>query len=301
MDLSLVIVNYNVRDLLRQCLRSVEWVCGETELTYEAWVIDNASTDQSAEMVTAEFPAMRLIHNERNVGFAAANNQGLAQAQGDYVMLLNPDTELRPGSVSEMMGFMAGQAQVGMVGPRLFYGDGSFQHAAFYFPSLWQILLDFYPLHHRLLNARLNGRYPQRWYEQAKPFPIDHPLGACMVVRREVLEAVGLLDERFFMYCEEIDWAMRIHKAGWDIYTVPTAHVIHYGGQSAKQFRDKMFIALWRSRFLLFDKHYSPLFQRSARWLVRFSLKQALARLAQEDPTDERASRQAAYRAVLEM
>ena len=127
--------------------------------------------------------------------------------------------------------------RTGLVGPRLVYPDGTFQHSAFRFPSLGQAFLDFFLLHHRLLQSPWNGRYPRALYAAGRPFSVDHPLGACMMVRREVVEQVGSLDADYFMYCEEIDWAMRIKRAGWQIGCVPAAEVVHYAGQSARQFR----------------------------------------------------------------
>jgi GT2 family glycosyltransferase len=164
-------------------------------------------------------------------------------------------------------------------GARLLYGDGGFQHSAFGFPGLVQIALDFFPLHWRLTESRLNGRYPRRLYEGETPFEIDHPLGAAMMLRREVILQTGLFDEGYRMYVEEIDWCMRIRRAGWTVYCVPSAVVVHHAGQSTGQVRNEMFVALWRSRFRLFGKHYSPAFRWAARRLVRLGL-QAKARRA---------------------
>jgi len=165
-----------------------------------------------------------------------------------------------------------------MAGAQLRYPDGSFQHSAFRFPTLVQVILDFYPLHHRLTSSRLNGRYPRTWYERGEPFEIDHPLGAAMMARWEAIQEVGLLDERFFMYCEEIDWCWRMRRAGWRIYCVPRAVVTHHEAQSTRQFRDEMFVQLWESRFRLFHKHYSPLFRWAARQLVWLGVRAEMER-----------------------
>jgi len=182
-----------------------------------------------------------------------------------YAMLLNPDTEVLGDALGVLVRFMDATPTAGACGPKLIYPDGSLQHSAFAFPTLLQNFLDFFPLHPRLLHSRLNGRYPHRLYDGGKPFPVDHPLGAAFLVRREAIAQVGLLDEGLRIYCEEIDWAMRIKRAGWGIYCVPEAVIVHHEAQSTRQVRAEMFVALWRSRFYLFDKHYSPLF----RWLVR--------------------------------
>lgn len=267
MDLSVISVSYNTRDLLRGCLDSVISTLG-SQLEYELLVVDNASTDDSVVMVRDCFPQVRLFDNLENLGFAAGSNQAIAESSGRYVILLNPDTVVREGALDGMMRLLEGRSNIGVVGPKLLFPDGSFQHSAFSFPSLAMIFLDFFPLHHRLGNSRVNGRYPRGLYEMGEPFPIDHPLGAALMVRRQVIDEVGLLDEDFFMYCEEIDWCMRIKNAGWQIVCWPQAEIVHYVGQSTAQFRDEMHVALHKSRRRLYEKHYGSGFRRAAHWLV---------------------------------
>ncbi len=299
MDLSIVTVSYDVSALLFACLSSVYQSLAQTPLAAEVWVIDNASRDDSVAMVRRDFPQAHLITNQENKGFAAATNQGLQQSEGRYLLLLNPDTQVLDNALATLVAFMEAHPTAGAAGARLLHGDGSFQHSAFRFPTLLQIFFDFFPLHHRLLDSPLNGRYSRRLYAAGNPFPIDHPLGAAMMVRREAMDRVGTLDERFFMYCEEIDWAMRIRRAGWHIFCVPQARIIHHVGRSTQQFRDQMFVALWRSRYLLFAKHYSPTFRRLARTLVYLGLRQERARLKRLglSPT-EMETRQRAFAAV---
>ncbi len=309
--LSIVIVSYNTRQLLKECLASVYASLKKSGPAAQVLVVDNASSDDSAAMVQQAFPQVQLLANQVNVGFAAANNQALRQMgfaapqlptsnlqppTPDYVLLLNPDTLLRGEALPTLTHFLAENPAVGAVGARLVHPDGSFQHSAFAFPTLAQIFLDFFPLNHRLLHSRVNGRYPRHLYESGEPFPIDHPLGAALMVRRETIEEVGLLDERFFMYCEEIDWCMRIKAAGWKVYCVPGAEIVHYVGQSTGQFRAEMFVALWRSRYRLFEKHYRPLFRWLARRLVHLGLRWRLRRQA-EISEDELA----AYRQIMDM
>ena len=267
MDLSVITVSYNTRDLLRGCLDSVISTLG-SGLEYELLVVDNASTDDSVAMVRDCFPQVRLFDNLENRGFATGSNQAIAESSGRYVILLNPDTVVREGALDGMMRLLEGRSDIGVVGPKLLFPDGSLQHSAFSFPSLAMIFLDFFPLHHRLSNSRVNGRYPRRLYEMGEPFPIDHPLGAALMVRRQVIDEVGLLDENFFMYCEEIDWCMRIKNAGWQIVCWPQAEIVHYVGQSTAQFRDEMHVALHKSRRRLYEKHYGSGFRRAAHWLV---------------------------------
>ncbi len=245
---AVIIVSYNTVALLRDCLASL----GGCRLPLRVVVVDNASRDGSAAMVGAEFPSVELIEAGYNAGFAGGTNLGLAAlgATPDYLLVLNPDTVVHPGAIEALLAFLEAHPRVGLVGPRLCNPDGSFQPAAFRFPTLAMTALDLFPpgevLPGRLYGSWWHGRYPQDG--GPTPFPIDHPLGACMLVRREVLDTVGSLDERYFMYSEEVAWCWRIRRAGWAIWQVPAATVTHVGGASTRQFRHKMQVALWRSR-----------------------------------------------------
>ena len=283
-DLSVIIVSYNTAELLRGCLRSVtdslEYATAVLPDACEIIVVDNASSDGSAAMVRAEFPQVEPIQNEANVGFAVANNQAIAKANGRYLLLLNPDTIVFRDTIPKLVAFLDSHPRVGMVTGMLLNPDGSFQHGSFRFPNLWMTFFDFFPLNHRLIASRLNGRYPRSAYRG--PFEIDHPLGACMLVRKEVVEHVGLLSEEFFMYCEEIDWCLRIKKAGWFIYCQPEAKIVHFVAQSTQQFRDRMFVELHRSRFRLFKKHYSISFQRAAKGIVALGVGREMLRVLRQ-------------------
>jgi GT2 family glycosyltransferase len=278
MDLTIVTVSYNTRDLLADCLQSVSTALERSGLAGDVWVVDNASADGSADMVRQRFPAVHLIAHDENLGFAAGNNLALqAMGFGDqvtprHVLFLNPDTRVTHDAFGVMVRFLDTTPSAGAAGAQLVHGDGRFQHSAFHFPGLAQIFLDFFPVHHRLADSPVNGRYPRRLYEADEPFPVDHPLGAALLVRGETLARVGSFDERFFMYCEEIDLCRRIKTAGWEIYCVPRAKIVHLVGQSTGQFREQMFVALWRSRFLMFDKHEGATFRWTARRLVDLGL-----------------------------
>ncbi|MFQ5594480.1 MAG: glycosyltransferase family 2 protein [Anaerolineae bacterium] len=272
----------------------------------EIIVVDNASDDGSVEMVRREFPHVHLIANEANFGFAAANNQGISASHGRYVLLLNPDTEVFDDALAKLVGFLDRYPEYAAAGAGLVYPDGSFQHSSFRFPGAFQCFLDFFPINHRLADSRLNGRYPRAWYERGQPFDVDHPLGACLAVRREVIDQVGLLDEGFFMYCEEIDWCWRMHEAGWKVACVPAARVVHHAGASARQFRDEMFVALWRSRFRLFEKHLSSLHRRLIGWIVRLGVQRERLRATNQASSSEMlvaelVSRLAAYEEIARM
>ncbi len=281
MDLVVVTVSYNTRDLLDECLESTLAGVRRSKLTAEVWVVDNASSDGSAAMVRRGYPSVKLIAHDENIGFAGGNNLALRQMgfgremRPSYVLFLNPDTRIVGEALGVMVDFLDRTPTAGAAGAQLLHSDGGFQHSAFMFPGLAQIFLDFFPLHPRLLDSRLNGRYPRRLYKAGRPFPVDHPLGAALMVRGETLARVGSFDERFFMYCEEIDLCRRIRMEGSEIYCVPKAKIVHHVAQSTKQFRDRMFVALWRSRFLMFERYESRPFCWAARRLVRLGLRAA--------------------------
>jgi len=274
-DLAIVTVSYNTRELLAECLAAALAGLEQSGLSGDVWVVDNASADGSAEMVRERFSAVRLVANDQNVGFAAGNNlalRSLSESAPRHVLFLNPDTRVVGDALGEMVRFLDAMPGAGVAGARLVHGDGSFQHSAFAFPGLLQILFDFFPLHPRLLESRLNGRYPRRLYQAGRPFAVDHPLGAALMIRTQALAQVEGFDERFFMYCEEVDLCRRVKKAGWGVYCVPQAEIVHLVAQSTQQFRDRMFVALWRSRFLMFDQHERAAWRWAARRLVRLGL-----------------------------
>lgn len=304
--LAVVIVSYNVRDLLRGCLRTLFATAGGLDLTVV--VVDNASHDGSAAMVADEFPQVDLLAEDENLGFTGGNNLALRHlgfridspsatahtpdedappsvVLPDFVLLLNPDTEVTPGSLQQMVDCLLDHPDAGACGARLTYGDGTFQHGAFIFPGLSQVLIDFFPLTglpgaHRLHNSRLNGRYPQTSWAGSRPFPVDFVLGAALMMRPTTIQAVGGLDDAYFMYCEEMDWCMRLRDAGWRTYAVPTARIIHHEGQSSRQVRWTSFVRLWRSRYRFYSlhaRHYPPGFVPLLRRLVRWSLRGRMA------------------------
>ena len=298
MRLAVIIVSYNVRDLLRRCLQSVSASARQSEdwLAVSATVVDNASHDGSAQMVADEFPHTHIIASTENLGFTRANNLALrglgfgaageerTASVPDLVLLLNPDTEVVDDALAKMAAFMRDNPSAGACGPRLYYEDGSLQHAGFAFPGLAQVALDLFPLAElpgvsrlldRLLQSRLNGRYPRRQWLGVKPFAVDFVLGAALMARGDSIRLAGLLDEGYFMYCEEMDWCLRMREAGKPTYAVPTAQIIHYEGRSSSQVRWQSFERLWASRFRFFGLHthlYSRRFRVFLRPLVRLGL-----------------------------
>lgn len=255
MDLSVCIVNWNARELLRQCLRSV---CSTADgILCEVLVVDNASTDGSSEMVRREAPAARLFANEANAGFAAGSNLAIRSSTGRYVLLLNSDTVMMPGTLRAMMEFLDRHPRAGVVGCKLLNPDGSVQLSYRKFPSLtWEyfriILLSKVYRHIKPLRGPLDAVVHAESSGGCRS--VDWVSGACLMTRREVLDQVGLLDERFFMFCEEIDWCYRAKRAGWEIHYLPDACVIHYGGGSSKRQRLRTYWMLAKSSYHYFRK-----------------------------------------------
>jgi N-acetylglucosaminyl-diphospho-decaprenol L-rhamnosyltransferase len=279
--LAVVIVSWNVRELLHACLQSLFADLGQSGLEAQVWVVDNGSIDGSPEMVEEVFPGVNLIASDENLGFVRGNNLALreiqdAPSQPETIWLLNPDTKVLPGAAVASLSALRTYPQVGMVGPKLLYPNGSLQHSAFRFPDLTQLAFDLFPFPTRLYDTPLNGRYPRRLYDGGKPFLVDFTLGASMMVKPAVITDIGVMDEGFFMYCEEIDWCWRMRKASWHIWCTPTARVIHHAGQSSGQIRVTSFANLWRSRARLYARHHGPLTYRTARLLVRVGMQRRM-------------------------
>ncbi len=251
--LSIVIVNWNTRELLRKCLASI--FAYPPVGTLEVWVVDNASTDGSSAMVKHAFPSVNLIENQVNTGFAQANNQALRQCRAEYMLLLNPDTEVLPAALSTMLAFMQTSPQVGALGPRILNPDRTLQTSCYPVPTLTR---EFWRLFH-LDTLWPYGVYHMAHWKLDVSRQVEVLLGACLLLRKSVLDEVGLLSEDYFMYTEEVDLCYRIAQKNWKIHWVPTAEIIHYGGQSTRQASRQMFIHLYQSKILFFRKHYGRL------------------------------------------
>lgn len=292
-DLAVVIVTWNNAAVIGDALRSLADDLKESGLRHEVWVVDSASNDRTVDIVRRDFPAIKLIESERNIGFAAANNLALRRLDfGDSpsqrglstaVYLLNPDTVTHRGATKRLYNELLARSDVGVVGARLTFADGRFQHSAFRFPGLRQIWAELFPTAGRLLEGSFNGRYPRRLYAGDQAFEVDFTLGATMMLKREVVEQSGIFDEDFFLYCEEVDWAWRIKNLGWRIFCVPTAHVTHIGGSSTSQARPSSLIQLWKSRLLLYEKHHPNWKSRLARQLVIWGMRRKMRRLSAAD------------------
>lgn len=229
--LSVIVVNYNHGALLPACLDSV--FSTAKDLAPEVIVVDNGSRDGSVETIQRLFPPVRCLANGENLGFARAANQGLAQAHGEYLLLLNPDTELLPGALPGMVAFLAERPEAGAVGPRILNPDGTLQHSARSFPDYWTALSHRSSLLTRWFPRNpLTRRYLLTDWDHGSLRQVDWVSGACLMTRRAVMEAVGPLDEAYFLFVEDVDWCRRVWEAGWKVYYLPEARVIHHMGVS---------------------------------------------------------------------
>ena len=280
--LSVVIVNWNTHDVLARCLQSLrEQSMPRAErvgqasgagLSYEVIMVDNASSDGSVEMVHREFPWVRTIANRVNVGFARANNQAIPQSRGRYALLLNPDTLVRPGALETLVSFVDTHPDAGAAGARLVNTDGTLQPSCHPAPTLSRELWRLF--HLDVLHPY--SRYPMENWDHDVPREVDAAQGACLLLRRKALDQVGLLDEDYFIYSEEVDLCYRLREHGWKVYWVPQAAVVHHGGQSTRQAATEMFLRLYEGKVLYFRKRQGRLAARTYKLILAAA---ALARL----------------------
>jgi N-acetylglucosaminyl-diphospho-decaprenol L-rhamnosyltransferase len=254
--LSVVIVNYNTRDLLRACLRSIQG--SEDPPALELFVVDNASSDGSAGMVASEFPCVQLIESGTNGGYARANNLALERCRGQYLLLLNPDTELPPPALREMVEFMDAHPEAGAAGPKLVRPDGSLDLACRRsFPSPEVSFYRMLGLSALFPRSRRFGRYNLTYLDPDEPAEVDSVVGAFMMVRAKAAGQVGLLDETFFMYGEDLDWAYRIKSRGWKVLYNPRVSVLHHKGASSRKRSQRTIVEFYRAMYLFYRKHYA--------------------------------------------
>ncbi len=264
LDLGIVIVNWNTRDLLRECLRSV--AASQGDFAYRVIVVDNASSDGSADMVRAEFPDVTLIASAENEGYPRANNHGLralgfARGCADedaprYALALNPDTVLPPGALGDMLAYMDADATIGVAGPKLVLPDGSLDLACRRsFPTPEISFYRMVGLSKLFPRSRRFGRYNLTYLDPDVETEVDSVVGAFMLVRRAAIQQVGLFDETFFMYGEDLDWAFRIKQAGWKVMYNPRVTVTHVKRAASRQSRRAQ-REFYRAMLLFYRKHY---------------------------------------------
>ena len=250
-DISFIIVNWNTRSILINCLNSIYKTV--TDIDSEIYVVDNNSTDGSQEVVKNGFPDVKLIENSTNTGFAHANNQALSVMQGRFAVLLNSDAVLQEGAIKSLLNFMNNTPNAGIAGVQLINEDGSRQNSIDNFPSLETEIFN-----KSILRLIFPNRYPGKSRIYHNPIEVDSVIGACMMVRKEAIDEVGLLEEDYFIFLEETDWCFRMHKKGWKVYHVPDSKVFHLSGHSKKKAPGESQIEYYKSLYKFFRKNKDP-------------------------------------------
>lgn len=278
--LSVIILSFNTKKLLRNCLKSVFSSDNFNERNLEVIVVDNASTDGSAELVAKGFTKAKLIQNSENLGFSAGNNKGIREAKGKYILLLNSDTRLRPDTLCSMIRVIERDKKAGAATCKLILGNGKIDPACHRgIPTPWNTFSYMVGLEKLFPRSRLFGGYHQGWKNYSIFHEVDVISGAFFLIPRKVIEIVGLLDESFFMYGEDIDWCYRIKKAGYRVLFDPRTSAIHYKKQSGrKQDRDRELRKRIHRSFMdtmaqFYMKHYADKYPRPVTWLVRTGIK----------------------------
>jgi GT2 family glycosyltransferase len=279
-DLSICIVSYQARDYLAGCLRSLPG--GAPARTLEVVVVDNGSTDGTAEMVRAEFPDVRLIVNAGNEGFTRPMNQALRAATGQFLVQLNPDTLVPPKALERLIAFCEGRPKAGICGPKVVNPDGTLQAPCRRGePRPWAVISYFLKLHRLFPRSRFFGGYLLNHLDEDQVHAVDGVSGSCMLILREVVDRIGYLDEQFYAYQEDADYCRRAREEGWKVYYTPSSEIIHYGGEGGSRVHPVRSIVAWhRSYWLYYRKHlagdYFPLFNGLYYGLMGLKLGTAL-------------------------
>lgn len=260
--LSIVIVNYNTERLLKACIESIY---RETNgIPFDIWVVDNNSHDDSIQMIKNYFPKVNLIENKKNIGFSKANNMVISRSKSDYVLLLNPDTFVLQDAIEKMVRFMDRNPEVGISGCKVLNKDGMLQLACRRsIPSPRVAFYRLTGLSKLFSNSKTMAKYNLTYLDPDEPHEVDAVSGAFLMIRRKVVDSIGALDERFFMYGEELDFCLRAKKTGWKVMYYPGAEIIHYKGESTKSNSRKATLEFYRAMYLFHKKHfakkYSPI------------------------------------------
>lgn len=234
MDASIIIVNWNTKNLLRRCIDSVPEAFSENE-NYEVIVVDNDSSDQSVAIAEGSVQKFQSFMMKKNLGFAKANNVGIRQATGETLILLNPDTEVLPGSLTSLIKFTKTRQDVAAVGPKLLNTDSTLQPSCRRFPEPLVLAMMFLKIHHFFPNLEIYCKYQMMDFIYDHEAFVDQIMGACMVIPRKAIDKIGLLDEKYWIWFEEVDWCKRAYEAGMKVWFSPSAEIIHHGGVSFKQ------------------------------------------------------------------
>ena len=261
-DVSIILVNWNTRELLYDCIKSV--YRNMNDLKFEIIVVDNASSDDSVEMLVSEFSDVKVIANSVNCGFAAANNQGMSASKGRYILLLNSDTIILDNCIDRVVAFADSHKDAAVVGCRVLNPDMTLQQNCFMFPSVLNMLLSSSYLYKLFPKSRFFGREKMTWWNRGDVREVDVVTGCFMLIRRRAIEQAGMMDARFFMYGEESDLCYRFKQSGWKIMFTPAGTIIHLGGQSSRSVKAEMLIELRLSILKFINKHHGWLKYKTA-------------------------------------
>ena len=274
MYLSVLIVTWNNQDHIASCVSSVQKQ--DQSLSAEVIVVDNASEDKTREIISRDFPAVQVIHKVENLGFTRAGNRGLAECRGQFILLLNPDTEVMPGSLSRMVQYMEAHSHVGALGPQLLYPDGRVQQSCRQFPTYSLMLWEFSGLRILFPKSRIFGDWRMGHFDHCQLRSVDQPMGACLLVRKSALEEIGVLDEQFKMFFSDVDLCRRLKDGGWEIIFLPTAQVIHDMGSSIQRARGRMLVASHGDCYRYFKKYRGGPLDYLFSWMLGLGLLLAL-------------------------
>lgn len=255
MTISVIIVSWNAKALLLKCLESI--TAQDFSFPVEIIVVDNASTDGSPDAVHDRFPGVKLITERENLGFSKANNIGIRESTGDYLLLINSDVVVYPDCFRRLIAYLEQHREVGMVGPKTFGVDGKVQRSCMELPSLWKLFCRALALDSLFPGSKLFGRQLMRYWGHNDTRRVEVVNGCFWALRTEAVSRVGLLDERFFMYGEDIDWCKRFAEAGWQIFFFSEAEALHYGGGSSANAPVRFYLEMQRANYQYWLKHYS--------------------------------------------
>lgn len=254
---SAIVVTWNAKRYALECLASLHQNTGA--LAVEVIVVDNNSTDGTPDEIQRQFPGVTLINNNANLGFAKANNIGLAAARGRYLSLVNSDVVVPPGCLENMVSFMDHNAGIGMLGPKMLAPNGKVGQSVMRLPTVWNTLCCSLGLHLLFPNSKLFGSFLMSSYPYDSVDDVEVLTGWFWLVRRKAVEEVGGLDERFFMYGEDIDWSYRFRKANWRVVFYPASEALHYGAVSSAQAPTRFYVEMRRANLQYFAKHHGYL------------------------------------------
>ena len=271
MKLSIIVVNYNNEDVLLPLLGSIYQ---NTKLkALEIIVVDNASKDNSVDMIKLNFQEIKIIANPHNLGFSSAVNQGIRSSSGEFVLILNPDVIVKQNAIDTMLRFIESHQKAGAVGCKILNPDGSIQTSGKSFPDPMVMLFVTLNLHRIFPDNPVTKKYYHPLEDYDRPHQVEHLMGSCLMVKRSVIDEIGLMDENFFLYCEDVDWCFRIHKAGHEIWYIPDAEVVHAKGAATRKESYRGIIEYHKSAWYFYKKYYYAIYPKTLTFVFYVGLQ----------------------------